>query len=118
WAVIKIADEELARWTAGDGSLGLALKNFAIRIGAKTGFAFAFKKTGILIASCFWGATATLGIGAILFFAGLLVGTKIGERLTHLAFEAARKALSAHQMRMNVMVESNARKALQEIRVA
>jgi len=75
-------------------------------------------RLGKFVASCFWGATVALGVGALLFFAGLLIGTKIGERLTRLAFEAARKALTMHQQHMEIMVENNSRKAYKELLAA
>jgi len=115
WSIAK--DEFLRVWR-GKCSFLVALKNFLIRVGAKTGIAFFCKKSGVIFASWAWGATAALVLGPIAYFAGLLIGTRVGNELTRIAFETKQKALIAHQKRMEVVIDGHCRQARAGLRSA
>lgn len=92
-----------------------AFKNFLIEIFSKYGIAFVVKKTGLNVAQWAWGVSAALVVGPLLFFAGLLLGTKLGDKATRLAFEFAQTRLVEHERLMRGELDLRLKKGLQDL---
>jgi hypothetical protein len=101
-SVLNIARQEFGRYMRNECTLLQALKQFLIRAGAKTGIGFLMKKACIVVASWFWSTTAALILGPVGLFAGLLVGTELGEFLRRLGLQTAYNALRAREERMKL----------------
>ena len=92
-----------------------AFKNFLIELFTKYGIAFIVKKTGVIVAQWAWGVSGALMLGPLLFFAGLLLGTKLGNKATRLAFEFAQARLVEHERLMRVELDASIQKGLREM---
>jgi hypothetical protein len=114
----KIAKKWAKRWWVGACSGWEAFKGFLIEFFSRHGIGFALKKAGVLVVQWAWGTTAALLLGPVMCFAGLFVGTLVGDFFLSKTFELARRAVAEYEQSMKRSLDLRIEQTLRDMAVA